>query len=83
MFVRGLTSGFFGIAGGGGALLLELTSDGGGTSGPGGACALPAHAQTRHAPLSATALPNDLMFVTFLRLELQDYPYLAFPRHWP
>lgn len=82
MFGRGRTSGFFGIAGGGGAL-VELTSDGGAASGPGGACALPAHAQTRHVPLITATLPNGLIFVTFLRLALQDYPFMAFPRHWP
>lgn len=71
MFVRGLTSGFLGGAGGGAS--VELTSDGGGVSGPGGACAFPSHAQIRHAPLTATTLPNGLIFVTFLRLELPDY----------
>src|SRR6516162_2327846 len=76
MLGRGLASGFLGIAGGAGAF-VELTSDGGGASGPGGACAFAAHAQTRHAPLATTALPNCLIFVTFLWLELQDYP------EWP
>ena len=71
MFVRGRTSGFLGGAGGGAS--VELTSDGGGLSGPGGACAFPSHAQTRHAPLTATTLPNRLIFVTFLRLEVPDY----------
>src|SRR5215472_6762021 len=81
MFARGRASGFFGVAGGG--ALVELTSEGGGASGPGGACALPAHAQTRHVPLITTTLPNGLIFVTFPRLELQDYPFMAVSRHWP
>lgn len=76
MLGRGLASGFLGIAGGAGAF-VELTSDGGAASGPGGACAFAAQAQTRHAPLTTTALPNCLIFVTFLWLELQDYP------EWP
>src|ERR1700741_3072075 len=71
MFVRGRTSGFLGGAGGGAS--IELTSDGGGVSGPGGACAFPSHAQNRYAPLTATTLPNRLIFVTFLRLEVTDY----------
>src|SRR5215469_13502773 len=69
MLGRGLASGFLGIAGGAGAF-EELTSDGGTASGPGGACAFAAQAQTRHAPLTTTALPNCLIFVTFLWLEV-------------